>query len=168
MNLEALCQRDIVTISAAATVREAAVLMGEQHVGALAVLSADEPPQVLGVVTDRDLALEVVGAEDAATRRHVVDVARTPPVAIPASAGILEAVEAMESAGVRRLLVVDDDGAVAGLVSSDDLLAALADELGGLSRALRKGIERERGVRPDGPLAGSRLLFPSFGTVVAP
>lgn len=164
MNLEVLCRRDVVTISAAATVRDAAVLMGEEHVGALAVLSDEEPTQVIGVVTDRDLALEVFAGAQPALERHVVDIARTPPVAIHAGAGISEAAEAMQSAGVRRLLVVDDAGVVAGLVSADDLLAAIAHELGALSGALWRGIEHERGARPDGAAGPARLTFPSFGT----
>ena len=80
-------------------------------------------------------------------------------------AKVRDAVDAMQQSGVRRLLVVDADGGVIGLVSSDDLLAAVSEELEGLARALRASIKREQSARkvistPSGP----RPVFPSFGT----
>jgi CBS domain-containing protein len=61
MKLADLCTREVVGIDANASVRQAATLMCDEHVGALVVMTADDPPQVVGVVTDRDLALEVLG-----------------------------------------------------------------------------------------------------------
>ena len=60
----------------------------------------------------------------------------------------------MEEGGVRRLLVTDSDGRVIGFLSSDDVLDAVAAELGGLARALRSGIARENAER--GPPDASR------------
>ena len=71
----------------------------------------------------------------------------------------------MEEAGVRRLLVVDDDGGVVGLVSSDDLLGALSEEFEGLVRALRKGIEREKAERSVISVPQrTRPVYRAFGT----
>src|SRR5688572_11461286 len=87
------------------------------------------------------------------------------PKAVPSTATLREAVMSMEESGVRRLLVVDDDGGVVGLISADDLLEALSQEFESLARALRKGISREKAERSvvSGP-ARTRIIYPAFGT----
>ena len=71
----------------------------------------------------------------------------------------------MEQGGVRRLLVVDDDGAVVGLISADDLLEALSQEFESLARVLRKGIDREKTERAIASApARTRIMYPAFGT----
>ncbi|WP_427914977.1 CBS domain-containing protein [Ramlibacter sp. MMS24-I3-19] len=165
VTIASLCEREVVGIPARASVREAAALMCEEHVGSLVVVNGDEPPGVVGILTDRDLALDVLGRDQPATQLRAGDLAKAPAVAVQASASLGEAVAAMEKAGVRRLLVVQEDGAVVGLVAADDLLAAISQELAGLARALHGGIQREKGerkvlARP----AGVRPVFPAFGT----
>jgi CBS domain-containing protein len=167
MNIQSLCHRDIVCISAGASLHEAAVLMCEEHVGALVVVTGEERPSVVGVLTDRDLALDVLGRQDGAGQR-AGDLAKAPPAAVLGGASLEDAASAMEQAGVRRLLVVDEDGLVCGLVAAEDLLAAIAEELAGLVRALRSGIARERDerhvfTRPRGP----RPVYPGFGMLAA-
>ena len=165
MTIASLCSRDVVGILADASLHEAAARMCEEHVGALVVVTADEPPQVVGMLTDRDLALDVLGRAPVASDLCVGDIAKYPPVAVRGSASLQEAAAAMEKAGVRRLLVVDDDGGVVGLVSSDDIVCALSGQLEGLARALRRNIQREKSERKvvSAP-GGARPVFPSFGT----
>lgn len=164
-SISSLCDRDVVAIPAAASLREAAALMCEEHVGSLVVVSADDPPKVVGILTDRDLALDVLGRDRLAEPLCAGDIAKAPPVAVQADAGLAQAVAAMEDAGVRRLLVVDGDGGVVGIVAAEDLMAAISQELAGLARALRSGIDREKGERKvfSRP-AGARPVFPAFGT----
>jgi CBS domain-containing protein len=168
MDLATLCRREVVGISAKASLREAATLMCEQHVGSLVVVTEDAPPQVVGIVTDRDLALEALGRSQPAVDLCVGDLVQGRPIAVPSGAGLREAAASMESAGVRRLLVVDDDGGVVGIVSADDVLEALAEDLAALARALRKGIAREaseRMVLGAAPSTRPRYGFPAFGTL---
>lgn len=163
MNIATLCQRDVVAIASDASLRDAAILMCDEHVGALVVVTGEEPPNVVGLVTDRDLALEVVGRDQVPTLR-VGHLAKSPPVAVLGSASLQDAVALMEKAGVRRLLVVDKDGGVTGLVAAEDLMGAIAEELVGLSRALRSGISREKEERK--VFAAPRQMrpvFPLFG-----
>lgn len=166
MNIASLCQREVVSIDADAPLHDAATLMCEQHVGALVVVEAGEPPQAIGIVTDRDLTLQVLGKTDGIDRMTVRHLANSPPVAVSATASIREAATIMEQAGVRRLLVVDPDGTVAGLVSVDDVIEAIADELESVRKALRAGIRREESERSVIAVpARSRPVFPSYGTV---
>lgn len=165
MDLASLCTREVVGIDAESSLRDAAALMCDEHVGALVVVTRDQPPQVVGVVTDRDLTLEVLGRGETAADVRIGHLAKSPPMAVRSNATLREAIMSMEEGGVRRLLVVDDDGGVIGLVSSDDLLEALSQEFESLARALRKGIEREKAERSvvSGP-ARTRIVYPAFGT----
>ena len=165
MNLASLCTREVVGIRADASLREAATLMCEEHVGALVVVTSDEPPQVVGLVTDRDLALDALGRAQPATELQVGHLVRGRPIGVPASAGLREAAASMEKGGVRRLLVIDDDGGVIGIVSADDLLQAMAEDLARLANSLRAGIAREASERRAfaGP-AQPRPRYPAFGT----
>ena len=60
MNLASLCQRDILSVSAEASVQKAADLMRVNHVGALALTDPEDPARVVGVVTDRDLVVNLL------------------------------------------------------------------------------------------------------------
>jgi CBS domain-containing protein len=166
MDVSSLCGREVIGIPAAASLHEAAALMCEEHVGAIVVVTGTEPPQVVGILTDRDLTLEVLGRTGTADDLRAGDLAKAPPIAVLASASLQEAVAAMEKAGVRRLLVVEEDGGVIGIVAAEDLLAAISEQLAGLVRALRSGIEREKGERKVvvRTTAGRRPVFPGFGT----
>ena len=166
MDLTSLCTREVVGIDAQASLQEAAVLMCDEHVGALVVVTGEDPPQVVGLVTDRDLALEVLGrGQSGAADVRIGHLAKSPPKAVRSTFSIREAIMAMEEGAVRRLLVVDDDGGVIGLLSSDDLLEALSNEFETLVHALRKGIEREKSERYVVSVpARTRPVFPRFGT----
>lgn len=167
MNIASLCHREVVAVAASASLPQVAARMAEEHVGSLVVVSGDDPPRVVGILTDRDLALDVVGSGQSGSNLSAGDLAKKPLVAVPASASIQEATAAMAKAGVRRVLVVDDAGRVTGLVAAEDLMAAISDELAQLASALRGGIEREKGERSAAAKpAGPRPVFPSFGTGV--
>lgn len=149
MSIAEICQRHIITIGAVATLREAANRMREHHVGALVVtVETNGQDQVVGVITDRDLAIEVLARDLGAADLRVGQVASRHLAAVPASAGIGEAVAVMQKAGVRRLLVTGAEGQLEGFVTADDLLDALAGQLGGLAAALKSGIARESAERP--------------------
>ena len=167
MNIASLCSREVVGIAAEASIHEAAALMCEEHVGALVVMTGGEPPKVVGLLTDRDIALEVVGRHPVHDGLRAGDLAKSPPIAVAAKASLQEAVAAMEKAAVRRLLVVDDDGGVIGLVAAEDLMAAISAELAALVHALYGGIEREKGERHVmGQPARVRPVYPRFGTAM--
>ncbi len=60
MNLSNLCLRDILSVSVEASVQKAAELMRVNHVGALALTDSEDPARVVGVVTDRDLVVNLL------------------------------------------------------------------------------------------------------------
>lgn len=166
MKLQSLCQRPLVTIDADQTLQRAAQLMREQHVGALVIVEPrPEGTLVAGIVTDRDLAIEVLARGGDVAQVPVGRLAGGALVSAGADADLADAVARMQAAGVRRLLVHDADGHLLGLVSFDDLLQACVAPLAGLAEVLRKNLEREATER--GALAApavAKVRVPSVGT----
>lgn len=157
MNIGDICTRDVVVADRANSLQQAAVLMRERHVGALVVTGdVGDGIQVLGVVTDRDLVVEAMARGADAARTEIGQIASPKAAAMPASASVGEAIAKMKELGVRRLLVSSEDGQLCGVVSIDDLLAALGHEMAELAHALRRGIDRESAERK--PLAGAAPL----------
>ena len=145
MNLATLCQRAIVSIDARRPLREAAQAMLEHHVGTVVVTStAEGHTEVVGVLTDRDLAIACVARALAPAEVLAGAIASRPVICVAASRSVAQAADAMRAAGVRRLLVRGDHGQVCGLLSSDDLLAALVEPLQVLARSFAAEIDHER------------------------
>jgi len=166
MTIATICTRHVITIDAAASLTEAARRLREHHVGALVVTRAGpEGVAVVGVVTDRDLAVEVLARGIDAGAVQVGQLVQGAPVAVPESAGIDEALAQMREHGVRRLLVAGTQGQLVGIVTLDDLLAAFAAQLGALTQVIARQIEREtqqrRALTPP-PLPAVRI--PAVGT----
>lgn len=166
MNIGTICKRHLVTIDGSDSLQHAAALMREHHVGALVVTTrADEGAQVVGMLSDRDLAIEVLARGGDASRLTVGGLARGPLVSVREDESVAAAVDQMQSAGVRRLLVHEAEGHLVGIVSFDDLLPACIAPLAGLAEVLRRGLEREAAER--GAIAAPArpvLRVPPMGT----
>ena len=114
------------------TATELAQIMKENDVGSVIVASEDTP---IGVVTDRDLVLYVLAPDrdpDQATAR---DVMSEDLFTVDADDGVFAVMSRMADAGVRRVPVVEGDDLV-GVVSLDDLVVLLANELGNLAAVI--------------------------------
>jgi CBS domain-containing protein len=99
--------------------------MDETGVGSVVIT---EENRVVGIVTDRDIALTVGRGQDPTTLA-AADVMAPEPVTLPSSAGVLELTERMADEGVRRVPVVDDGGVIVGIVTLDDVVRLLSTEL---------------------------------------
>jgi CBS domain-containing protein len=141
-----LCSPQVVTAEPGASLREAALAMRNQHVGALIVVERkDGVARPIGILTDRDIVVAVVAVPGARPEGIRVGDAMTTDLATAREDdGLFEAVQRMSERAVRRLPVVGADGALKGVVSLDDVLRVLAAELGQLAEALRWGRMRER------------------------
>ncbi|VTU21661.1 CBS domain-containing protein [Variovorax sp. RA8] len=144
MNIGSICTRRMIAVDSSSTLAQAAGLMREHHVGALIVTSQTAAgPCVTGVVTDRDLVIDVLarGLETAGIK--IGELASDKIASVPEETDIAGAMAVMEANGVRRVLVTDSEKRVTGIVSLDDLMDACAKELAGLAAVIRSGIERE-------------------------
>src|SRR5580698_10197047 len=114
-----------VTVPPGCTLEEAGQLLGSHKVGSLLVVDGD---RLVGIVTDRDIAVRGVG-EGMAPSAAVEAVMTADPVTIQGSDDVFAAVEVLKAASARRLPVLEETD-LAGMISVDDLLLSLLSELG--------------------------------------
>lgn len=144
MDIGRLCQRTVDTARSDETARAAAQRMATRCVGTLVVV--DENRRPVGMLTDRDLALRVVGAGQHPHEVTVGDVMTRSVETIPEGATIEAALATMRTGSVRRLPVVDVDGAMVGIVSLEDVLALLAREMAEVGRFLQQTSPARRAI----------------------
>jgi len=136
MSVGRICTRVVETVTAEDDVVVAARRMKTERVGTLVVLDSEGRPE--GILTDRDIALRIVGEIRDPEKTRVSDIMTAPVDAINEDTTIDWALHRMADRGVRRLVVVDDDGVMAGLLSMDDVLALLIEEAEDLGALLRQ------------------------------
>lgn len=119
MELAAVGSRTVSTVDLEASVREVARCMAEANVGCVVVVRDGTP---VGMVTDRDLVLRVVARGRDAERTRVAEVLSEPLRTVGAHVAPHEAAARMREGQVRRLPIVDEAGALVGIVSMDDLV----------------------------------------------
>jgi len=146
MTVGKICQHQVDFADPEEPVRAAAQRMAARNVGTLVVV--DELRRPVGLLTDRDIALTVVAAGLDPQLFCVRDVMTPHPHCISASVPIEKALTHMRELVVRRLPVIDADGAVTGIVSVDDILQVLAKEFGELGRLLERSSPRALASRP--------------------
>lgn len=134
-----ICTKPVVTASAQMTVDQAARAMRSKNVGALVVVNAGRP---VGMLTDRDVAVEVVAKGMDPDTVRVGDVMGRKPVTIREELGILDAAKVFAKTGVRRLPVVTKSGVLVGIIAVDDLIMLLGNEMGHVAGALSAGLRR--------------------------
>ena len=135
MTIGTICNREVITVQRDATVLHAAVLMRQHHVGDVVVIENRNNKTVpIGIVTDRDIVVELVATELDCKVITVGDIIITKLIVVKDSAGVFEAIQLMANKGVRRLPVVDDAGGLVGIVTLDDLLLLLSKELAALNK----------------------------------
>lgn len=124
MPIEDLARSDVVTADPGTTVAALAATMDEENVGSVVITNEDEP---VGIVTDRDLTVRVLGSGVDLTEQTAEDVMTSDLCTAERGAGFYEATTLMAEHGVRRLPICEGDTLV-GILTADDLNELLADE----------------------------------------
>lgn len=124
MPIDDLARSDVVTADPETPVGDLAATMDEENVGSVVITHGDEPA---GIVTDRDLAVRVLGAQTEPAEQTAEDVMSSDVCAIERDAGFYDAATLMAENGIRRLPVCEGDSLV-GIITADDLNELLADE----------------------------------------
>lgn len=124
--IRSIVREQTVNATPDASLAEVAQLMATENVGSVVIVDDEEPR---GIVTDRDITVEVVANEQDATSMTADDVMSGDLVTVDADSGVFEVIRAMEEANVRRIPAVDSDGKLAGIVSFDDFVVLLGREL---------------------------------------
>jgi CBS domain-containing protein len=137
MSLDELLRRVPETLPPDASCVRAARLLRDANVGAVVVAEGTKPR---GLVTDRDLAVRVMAAGlDPGTVR-LGDIMSGEPIFLSQRRDVASVIAVMRDLAIRRVMVVDDEGDLLGVLAMDDLVMRLASDLGGLAEAIRKEI----------------------------
>lgn len=134
MKVARVYTRRIMATTRSAPIAEAAAAMRRFQVGTLLVM--EDPPAAglpIGIVTDRDLALQGFASEASTVGSVMTPVLAT----IDEEADVHEALETMRAHGVRRLIVTGAEGALRGILSIDDVVDGLSTDLAAAAAVLK-------------------------------
>jgi CBS domain-containing protein len=148
MQLKDLCVFDVACCTREISVSAAARLMREHHTGDLVVIdNADEEREPVGIVTDRDIVVEVLAQGRNPEKTTVGDIMSKQVVIAAGSEDAEQALQRMVAHGVRRIPVVDDEQYVMGIVTLDDMLRIHAEQATSLAHVISKEQSREQRAR---------------------
>lgn len=148
MPIGEFCNREVIVADRNTSVFEAARLMREYHVGCLVVVeSLDGPRRPIGLVTDRDIVVEVVAENVAPETVKLGEIMTGKLSTIRVTDGVYDTLRYMREHGFRRMPVVNELGELAGIVSMDDYLGLLAEEMTELTRLIAREQGRESTLR---------------------
>ncbi len=150
MKVSEICNRQVATVRSNTPLLEAARRMREEHVGDLVVVEERNGMQIpVGMLTDRDIVVGVLAKDGGHIEGlDVGDVIGPGIVTASEDEDIGDVLRRMRSFSVRRVPVVDPLGAIVGILSLDDLLTELADELAHAASLASHQREREPERRP--------------------
>lgn len=128
MRVRDVSTKNVVSVDAEDSIFQAAQRMREQHVGDVLVVK-DNQERCVGILTDRDITIEIVANRIDPESIKVRDVMSDEVLMIDQDEDVLEALEMMSRAGVRRLPVMNEARRLCGIISVDDIIGTLAESL---------------------------------------
>ena len=138
------CNRHVITTDRATEIREIARMMRHHHVGTVVVVERrGDKDYPIGIITDRDLVVEVLAQNLSPETVTVSDVMSSHLVTAREDDNFFRFLDRMSAKGIRRLLVVDEEGALVGILTVDDILTALAVGLSDVTRLVQREIVKE-------------------------
>jgi len=144
MSISEFCRRDVVCATRETTVTEAATLMRQHHIGALVIVERRDGKQIpVGVVTDRDIVVEVVAAGIDPSLLKLGELRLAALVTVEEGASYAQTVSRMSVEGVRRVPIVSADGVLTGIITLDDMLWQLAAPMAALAGLSGRGRQLE-------------------------
>jgi CBS domain-containing protein len=150
MSIGDLCNRQVVCATRETSVAQAAKLMRHHHVGDVVVIDrADAQRMPIGIITDRDIVVEVVALGVDANTVTLGDLMSWGQlVTVQETDTYAATLRLMHNKGVRRIPVVNAAGVLVGIVSIDDMLPQFVGELSELAELAARGRKREELTRP--------------------
>ncbi len=148
MSVGDVCNENVITIGKDGAIEEAVALMREHHVGDVIVVETRNGVNVpIGILTDRDIVIEMLAKAVPLDAVSVGDVMSFDLVVANAEDEISATIERMRKKGIRRIPVVNLRGGLVGILSLDDLLEYVADQLQELADLVNKERKHEKKVR---------------------
>lgn len=140
-----ICTREVTIAFKQTSLVEAAQLMRQDHVGCLVVVDDENGSRcVRGLITDRDMVMAVIATGLDPEPLCVEDVMTERLVTARENDSLMDLMRSMRDHGVRRVPVVGLQDELMGLVTLDDVLKILAQELSLLAGSVDAGLKREK------------------------
>ena len=145
-----LCNRVVSIAYPSMAINEAARLMRERHVGCVVVVQevSAKSAVVVGVLTDRDIAMGIVAADRDPHGMRVGDVMSKDVVKVREEDSLLDVLAAMRRKGVRRVPVTGPQDVLVGILALDDIVAVLAQQMEAVAQAVSAAAGHERAALP--------------------
>lgn len=142
------CTRDVVVIEKDESVQTAIGLMREHHVGDVVVVDrSGSVSRPVGILTDRDIVLEILAEGVDLDAVNIGDVMSQELHTVQEDTKFLDAIKVMRTKGVRRLPVVNQTGNLVGILTVDDVLGLILEQLSDLVGLVVKQQVRESTLR---------------------
>lgn len=133
MTLKTLCNREVLIAGNDDSILEAARLMRDYHTGDVVIVEDKNGSRhPVGIVTDRDIVIEVIAKNVDPESVTLGDLMCRDIVIAKEDDDVIDAVKTMRQKGIRRLPVVDSSGALVGIITVDDLIDLMAEQLSDL------------------------------------
>lgn len=162
MKVGQYCKRSVTAVSGSTDVANVARLMREKHVGFLAVYKeGDDQRKPVGVITDRDIVLQVTALDLNAQLVTAEDIMTRQPLIAREGDELSDALQAMRLSGIRRVPVVDARGALTGIIAMDDAIALVTELMCDISGTIRSEQREEWRKRGELTAAGDGRRVPA-------
>jgi CBS domain-containing protein len=149
MDIGKYCNREVIVTEKDATIIEIAQLMRKFHVGDVVIVEPTrEGNRPVGIVTDRDLVIEILAQELDPGSVTAVDFMSTNVITVRETDDLLHTLEQMRAHGVRRIPVVNEQGDLEGILTVDDVLELVAEQLSDLATLVRREVIEEKRQHP--------------------
>ena len=147
MSVGEYCNRQVIVVNKTDSIREAVALMREHHVGTVVVVEKMTTMMVpVGILTDRDIVIEILAQDIDIDSVSIADVMSFELVTVAENTKLLDAVSVMRTKGIRRLPVVNTEGGLVGILTVDDVLELLAEQISNIA-GLVSNEQRQEQVR---------------------
>jgi len=144
MTVGQICNRVVVFAFRNTPLPDAAKLMRENHIGSLVIVDESDRGRIpVGMLTDRDIAIAVVAQALDPRTLTAGEVMSGELVTANEQDDMLDTLQRMRRRGVRRVPVLNATGTLAGIVTLDDLLELVAEQLGDVVKAIATEQSRE-------------------------
>ncbi len=127
MKVKELMIKDVFVVTGDDTVFDAASIMIKYDVGLLVVVEDTITKRPTGIISDRDIIVEVVMKNLNPTKTHVKDVMNKEIIATSSNEELSKAIDKMKKNKVKRLPVIDDGGNLTGIISYSDVVKKFAE-----------------------------------------
>ena len=135
MSLKPLMTKELTSLPSTATALDAAKYMTDMNVGSVIVVDDDKPS---GILTDRDIVTKVLSQDKDPKTTKIRDIMTSPAVTISKDRDIIDVTRLMSERGIRRFPVVDANGKIIGVITLDDVLVFLGQEMQNIAAALKR------------------------------